>query len=554
MLVKKHNIIPPLLIRAIALILLGVLLTSCATSEMTGQPTAHTIDSTPTGAPKPTILPINTPEDVDANQASENQFDDDTDAEIDPLPTSGDEDAEEETKPSDGNDSGLELSQTADEEILSAADEEPTIEYFSQSGDTLLAVAAHFGVSIDEITSAEPIPETEFINPGQLLIIYDRLDDTGPEEKLLPDSEVIFSKSAVDFNTHTFVNDANGYINNYGELLGNGWYSGAELVQQIGLDFSINPRLLLALLEYQGRWVYGKPTTKNELHYPLGYFEPENKDLFPQLRWAADQLNAGYYGWRDGSLTELTFPDGSQLRIEPQLNAGTVAIQYLFSKLYNQDQWYGILYGEESIALLHTRMFGDAWARAERIEPLIPGYLSQPEMELPIEPDRPWNLTGGPHSIWGVSGPWAALDLAPTGVKGCAISGELITASAPGLVVRVGEGPILVDMDGDGIEQTGWNILYMHIASKNRVSEGTYVETDDVIGHPSCYGGRSTGTHVHFGRKYNGEWIIAEGPIPYVLSGWTARNGIAAYKGELIKNGESVVANDYSEMESLIIR
>ena len=44
------------------------------------------------------------------------------------------------------------------------------------------------------------------------------------------------------------------------------------------------------------------------------------------------------------------------------------------------------------------------------------------------------------------------------------------------------------------------------------------VETDDRIGHASCEGGVSTGTHLHFARKYNGEWVLADGPLPFVLS------------------------------------
>jgi hypothetical protein len=52
------------------------------------------------------------------------------------------------------------------------------------------------------------------------------------------------------------------------------------------------------------------------------------------------------------------------------------------------------------------------------------------------------------------------------------------------------------------------------------IAEGTLVEQGDALGHPSCEGGRSTGKHVHLARKYNGEWIAADGPIPFVLSGW----------------------------------
>jgi murein DD-endopeptidase MepM/ murein hydrolase activator NlpD len=95
-------------------------------------------------------------------------------------------------------------------------------------------------------------------------------------------------------------------------------------------------------------------------------------------------------------------------------------------------------------------------------------------------------------------------------------------------------------MDGDGDERTGWNILYMHIATEGRVPVGTWVETGDRIGHPSCEGGTSTGTHTHIARKYNGEWIPADGPLSFNLGGWIAKADSQPYLGWLVK-GEQVV-------------
>jgi hypothetical protein len=55
----------------------------------------------------------------------------------------------------------------------------------------------------------------------------------------------------------------------------------------------------------------------------------------------------------------------------------------------------------------------------------------------------------------------------------------------------------------------------------------------DPIGHPSCEGGLSDATHVHIARKFNGEWIAADGPLPFVLSGWEAQSSGKAYDGTL---------------------
>ena len=125
---------------------------------------------------------------------------------------------------------------------------------------------------------------------------------------------------------------------------------------------------------------------------------------------------------------------------------------------------------------------------------------------------------------------------------------------APGLVVRSDNGLVMVDTDGDGHEQTGWNIMYMHVATKSRVPVGTWVEQNDFIGHASCEGGVSTGTHTHIARKYNGEWMLADGPIPFVLSGWTAIAGDKPYLGKLVKGNRVITADVNGQRWSLIKR
>ena len=63
-----------------------------------------------------------------------------------------------------------------------------------------------------------------------------------------------------------------------------------------------------------------------------------------------------------------------------------------------------------------------------------------------------------------------------------------------------------------------------------------------------------TGTHVHFARKYNGEWIVADGPLPFVLSGWTVKAGEKAYEGSLVKDGKTIPASPLGIYASRVIR
>jgi murein DD-endopeptidase MepM/ murein hydrolase activator NlpD len=111
------------------------------------------------------------------------------------------------------------------------------------------------------------------------------------------------------------------------------------------------------------------------------------------------------------------------------------------------------------------------------------------------------------------------------------------------VIVRSGNGAVIQDLDGDGKENTGWNIFYFHVATQERVPVGTRVEVGDKIGHPSCEGGVSTGPPVHVARKYNGEWILADGPLSFNLSGFIAHNGVEDYEGTLTK-GDMIVTRD----------
>jgi len=429
--------------------------------------------------------------------------------------------------------------------------------YYSQSGDTVPSVAKRFNVTEQEVTSSEQLPPTDLIKPGTLLIIPDRIDEnTTPNIQIMPDSEVVFSATAVDFNVTTYVKQAGGRLSTYREFLGStGWSTGAQTIERAASENSINPRLLLAILEYESRWVTGQPIDALHADYPMGYVDTRYKSGFMQMVWAVNQLSNGYYGWRAGTLTELDFPDGTKLRLDPNLNAGTVAIQYLFSRLHSQSQWSQIVNPETGFPAIYAQMFGDPWARAELVNPIFPPGLAQPPMTLPFEPNVEWNYTGGPHGAWEHDGALAALDFAPsTDHGGCDPTPTWVVASAPGLVVRADNGVVMIDLDGDGYEQTGWNILYMHIGAKDRVKVGAWVEANDRLGHASCEGGVSTGTHLHFARKYNGEWLAADGPIPFVLDGWQAKLGKKPYEGALIKGDKIVRADPVGQPWSIIFR
>jgi murein DD-endopeptidase MepM/ murein hydrolase activator NlpD len=398
------------------------------------------------------------------------------------------------------------------------------------------------------------------INAGTLLIIPDKIpDDRTPNILLIPDSEVIFSASATDFDVAGFVTEAGGFLAGYKQwITSSGWTTSPDVIKKLALENSANPRLLLALLEYESGWVFGAPTDMFREKYPMGYqIQDDDQGLYKQLQWAVNQLFEGYYGWRTGTLTELTFPDGERLRLAPDLNAGTVALMVFFSRTRDRAEWERVLDPDSpsSFPALFTRMFENPWNRTQSEEPIFPPGVVQPPMVLPFRPNDQWNYTSGPHGAWDRSGPLAAIDFAPaTTHKGCDPSSLWVVASAPGVVVRSGGGVVVLDLDGDGNEQTGWDLFYLHIGEEGRVRAGEWLQVDDHIGHPSCEGGASTGRHLHFARKFNGEWILADRALPFILSGWTIHAGESPYKGTMTNGARSCTASPYGQVWSIIVR
>lgn len=429
--------------------------------------------------------------------------------------------------------------------------------YYTQAADTLPVVAVRFGVDPSEITSPDPLHPSALLPPGQLLIIPRRLVNTTSSQHILPDSELVYSPSATDFDIIAFVNQAGGKLSTYREWTqSTGMKSGAEIVQRVALENSINPRLLLAILEYQSHWVTGQPTNLNEEKYPMGFIDLNYDTLFRQLVWTVNQLSIGYYNWREGRLTDLRFTeDGYSTRLAPDLNAGSVALQYYFAQVFDSNRWVQAVDMEQGFPALYAQMFGNPWERALNVEPLYPPGLTQPPLTLPFEMDRLWSFTGGPHGAWEQDGSFAALDFAPaSGEPGCVDSNAWVAASATGLVVRSGRGVVVLDLDGDGREETGWVLVFLHVSSDSSVPVGTWVDVGTRLGHPSCEGGHSTGTHVHIARKFNGEWIAADGPMPFNLSGWIAHAGDAAYKGFLTRDADKIIACTCSTRETFIRR
>jgi murein DD-endopeptidase MepM/ murein hydrolase activator NlpD len=319
----------------------------------------------------------------------------------------------------------------------------------------------------------------------------------------------------------------------------------------VATEFSVNPKLLLAVLEYQSGWLSEENPRTSTLQYPMGVFEVSRAGLYNHLSWAADNLNKGYYDWKSGVTAGWHTSESNFIPAATTINPGTAGVQYMFSLLYPEGQWRDIV-SDGGFNALYAQYFGYPFDLA--VEPLVPSNIVQPELQLPFEEGVPWVYSGGPHGGWGNSA-WAALDFAPRGeMLGCNQSTDWVVAAADGLIVRSENGAVVQDLDGDGYEQTGWTILYMHMASDGRVQVGTQVKAGDRIGHPSCEGGFATASHLHIARRYNGEWIAASGSFAFIMDGWISTSSGILYDGIMVKDGVSVEACECRDPDHMLQR
>ncbi len=408
-----------------------------------------------------------------------------------------------------------------------------------QSGETLRIIAENYGVSLQAMIDANQLEDPNLLSVGQQVTVPPPIPaDPAPDFKIIPDSELVNGPYNAQVDLPAYIAKRGGYLAGYGEEVDGEWMTGTQIVETVARNYSVNPRLLLAVIEYQSGWLTHPESEIRNPVYPAGNTESWRQGLYYQLAWVANTLNRGFYLWRVNGLGSFVTQDGVLIPASPRINAGTAGVHYMFAQVYNEADWR-IVVSAQGFYRTYEQLYGNPFDWA--VEPLVPAGLQQLTLQLPFEPGVRWIFSGGAHGGWDGGSAWAAIDFAPPKEElGCIQNDEWVVAMADGLIVYSDGGHVLQDLDGDGHQETGWTLFYMHIETRDRVAAGTYLHAGERVGHPSCEGGVSTGTHVHIARRYNGEWIAINSDIPFTLDGWTAVDTGSLYNGYLQK-GDQII-------------
>jgi LasA protease len=142
-------------------------------------------------------------------------------------------------------------------------------QYTVQAGDSLGIIAEKYGISVKTLMEANNLTDANLLTVGMVLTVpAPSPGDRGTSFKIIPDSEMVYGPAGVNFNIKKFIDSQNGYLELYEQEVNGIKLSGDEIVWIVARNYSVNPRLLLALLEYQSGWV----TNSNPLNtsYPMG--------------------------------------------------------------------------------------------------------------------------------------------------------------------------------------------------------------------------------------------------------------------------------------------
>lgn len=323
-----------------------------------------------------------------------------------------------------------------------------------------------------------------------------------------------------------FLDGQPGPLKRLSLVVGGRQHSFAEVLVGQTSYYSVNPRVLLALLELQSRLLSTENPGADQLAWAMGYQGEGGKSrgLGAQVRWATRQIILAKRDYP--SAAPLTFADRSTAPPPAEMTLAEYALARALAPTTTADKLPTLL---RAFQETYTRLFGDP-----RPYPADWPPPAEPFLWWPLE--RPAQVTsffdhGGPFLARnprdGVVTYWGRREIdiafAYNGHDGwdyAAAPPALALAAADGDVVFAGNADdncatraVILD-HGNGYRTLYWHLARVDVAIGQAVRRG---EALGVVGESGC----AFGPHLHFGVQYLGRnvdpygWCGGEVPDPW---------------------------------------
>lgn len=341
-----------------------------------------------------------------------------------------------------------------------------------------------------------------------------------PQRRFLRMDEIVYAPEFYHDAITTYLQQAGGDLASVVINVGGRRYDFATALIGQTLYYSVSPKIVLALIEYQADLVTVPNLPSERYAWAAGYAGDGGKyaGLAAQMRWVVREL---YYARRDlPTRPALNFIDGTA-----PAPAYLTHEQYLIARLLAPTIYADRL----DVALwqyvdTYERLFGALPQSAPTSSP-APAILHRPLTE--IKPITSFFDHGGPfltrNNADGVTTFWGHTEtdiaFAYDGHDGwdyAAAPPDPALASAPGTVIFAGIADdncdtraVIID-HGHDVRTLYWHLSQILVDVGQTVAQG---ETIGVIGETGC----AKGPHLHFGVQYRGVGVDPYGwcaPIP----------------------------------------
>lgn len=295
--------------------------------------------------------------------------------------------------------------------------------------------------------------------------------------------------------------------------------------------YSLNPKLLLALVEQHGRLLSTSSPTADQLAWAVGYHGDGGgrQGLYSQLRWAARELRYAIrdYAGRANGLPAIKYADGSSQDPNPDIAMS----RYVLARVLAPTTVPGGLGSRlEGLLNTYTRLFDDPRLPPHDWPAPAEPFLTRPtEHIFPVtsffDHDAPFLRENGSlftylgrqetdiafaydgHTGWdyGLGPPDAVLAAAP---------GEVIFAGNSDDGCATPAHAVIID-HGNGYRTLYWHLYQINVEATQRVAAGEQI---GIAGESGC----AVGAHLHFQVQYLGRDVDPYGWCGAASDPWAA--------------------------------